>query len=261
MIMQFKVALLNNFFKHYTFFIVRYRGEEKRFSFNAINVVRAFLLFFVPGLMYGISIVPPILFIYAYIYFLWSIKYSFLLIPLIAAMAYFILLFSLITFSIIFINILSLKYEEGEYAQNLGEKTYFRYNLYFLLYYPVYKFLNIIVYPPIKSFYLSKIGAKIGKNVFLALDEIIFDPPMIEIGDNTMIGSRAMILGHIGEGKLILKKTKIGNNCLIGTDSVIMPGAVIEDNVVVAAKSLVPKNAVLLSGRTYAGIPVKELKN
>ncbi len=164
-------------------------------------------------------------------------------------------------FSIIFINALSLKYEEGEYPQNLGNKTYFRYNLYFLLYNPVYKFMNIIVYPPIKSFYLSKIGAKLGKNVFLSVDEIIFDPPMIEIGNNTMIGSRAMILGHIGEGKLILKKTRIGNNCLIGTDSVIMPGATIEDNVVVAAKSFVPKNAVLKKGKIYGGIPVKELKN
>ena len=79
--------------------------------------------------------------------------------------------------------------------------------------------INIFVLPPIKSFYLSLIGAKIGKNVFLAGEEWISDPCMIEIGDNTLIGGKSMILGHIGEEKLVIKKTKIGRNCLIGGEA------------------------------------------
>ena len=137
---------------------------------------------------------------------------------------------------------------------------YFKYNLYFLLYYPVYRVLNFIVYPPFKSFYLRLIGAKIGKRVFLSLNEIIFDPCLIEIGDGTMIGARAMVLAHIGEEKLVLKRTKIGKNCVIGTEALIMPGVIIEDNVVVGAKSLVPKGMHLKKGKIYAGIPVKEIR-
>jgi len=165
----------------------------------------------------------------------------------------------LIFSSAFFIKILNLKYEEGIYEQNLKEKMYFKYNLYFLLYYPVYCILNFIVYPPFKSFYLRLIGAKIGKRVFLSLNEIIFDPCLIEIGDGTMIGTRAMVLAHIGEEKLVLKRTKIGKNCIVGTEALIMPGVIIEDNVVVGAKSLVPKGMHLKKGKIYAGIPVKEI--
>ena len=69
-----------------------------------------------------------------------------------------------------------------------------------------------------------------------------------------------MITGHLGEEKLIVRKVKIGKNCLIGGESFIMPGVEIEDNVVVAAKSLVTKGKKLKSGKIYAGIPAKELK-
>ena len=131
--------------------------------------------------------------------------------------------------------------------------------LYFALYYPAYKLLNIFVLPPIKSFFLSLIGCKIGKNVFLAGEEWISDPCVIEIGDNAMIGGRALITGHLAEDKLIIKKIKIGKNCLIGGDSFIMPGVTVEDNVVVGAKSLVTKNKKLEKGKIYAGVPVKEL--
>ncbi|MCD6482023.1 MAG: acyltransferase [Thermoplasmata archaeon] len=120
--------------------------------------------------------------------------------------------------------------------------------------------MNIFILPPIKSFYLSLIGCRIGKNVFLAGEEWISDPCVVEIGDNTMIGGRSLITGHLGEEKLIVRKVKIGKNCLIGGESFIMPGVEIEDNVVVAAKSLVTKGKKLKSGKIYAGIPAKELK-
>lgn len=152
-----------------------------------------------------------------------------------------------------------MKYEEGEYRKTLKEKMVFKYTLYFALYYPTYKLLNIFILPPIKSFYLSLIGCKIGKNVFLAGEEWISDPCVLEIGENTMIGGRALITGHIAEDKLIIKKTKIGKNCLIGGESFIMPGVIAEDNVVVGAKSFVPKGKRLEKGKIYVGIPAKEM--
>lgn len=228
--------------------------EEKK------EVWRASLLFAIPMVVYGIALVPVSIFLYFDIKFFSFEAIHVILFSIFLMFDYFILLFSLIFSSAFFINVLNLKYEEGEYEQNLKEKMYFKYNLYFILYYPVYRFLNIIVYPPIKSFYLRLIGAKIGRGVFLSLDEIIFDPCLIEIGDKTMIGSKAMILAHIGENKLILKKTKIGKNCIVGTEALIMPGVIVEDNVVIGAKSFIPKNAILKKGKIYAGVPVKEVK-
>jgi acetyltransferase-like isoleucine patch superfamily enzyme len=38
-----------------------------------------------------------------------------------------------------------------------------------------------------------------------------------------------------------------------------MPGTVLEDDVVVAAGALVAKGQVLIKGKTYGGIPAREL--
>lgn len=227
---------------------------------SSVVVIRVILLFIIPIIVYGIALLPPTIFLYVVIKTFLLQPLLLLLLPFILMIDYFILLFSLIFSSAFFINVFNLKYKEGEYEQNLKEKMYFKYNLYFILYYPVYRVLNFIVYPPFKSFYLRLIGAKIGKRVFLSLNEIIFDPCLIEIGDGTMIGTRAMVLAHIGEEKLVLKRTKIGKNCVIGTEALIMPGVIIEDNVVVGAKSLVPKGMHLKKGKIYAGIPVKEIR-
>jgi len=144
--------------------------------------------------------------------------------------------------------------------KNIMDNNTLKYTLYFALYYPTYRLMNIFILPPIKSFYLSLIGCRIGKNVFLAGEEWISDPCVIEIGENTMIGGRSLITGHLAEDKLIVRKVKIGKNCLIGGESFIMPGAEMEDNVVVGAKSLVTKGKKLKSGKIYAGIPAREIK-
>ena len=38
-----------------------------------------------------------------------------------------------------------------------------------------------------------------------------------------------------------------------------MPGVVVEDNVILGAKSLVLKDQILKNGRIYAGVPAKEV--
>jgi serine acetyltransferase len=162
--------------------------------------------------------------------------------------------------SAVFIRLLRVKYSEGDYVSTIKDNTSFKFILSYALYFPTYKIIGFLNMPPIKSLFLKMIGCTIGKNVVLSADEWIFDPYVTEIGDNTTIGARAMILGHIGEGHLLIKKVKIGKNVLIGSDSLIMPGAIIEDNVVVGAKSLVLKDQRLKKGKVYAGIPAKEIK-
>jgi len=239
---------------------MKYTGEENKIG-GIIGGIRAVFLLLISIIAYGIGIFPVILFSYIFIKWLdLSSIFSLLLFSIIIVIDYLILIFSLLFSSAFFINIFRLKYDrEGVYRKTLDDKMAFKYTAYFALYYPVYKLINIFSLPPIKSFYLRLIGAKIGRNVFLAGEEWL-DPCLIEIGDNSMIGGRAMILGHIAEDKLILKKTRIGKNCLIGGETFIMPGVIIEDNVVVGAKSFVPKDKRLKSGKIYAGIPAKELK-
>ena len=53
----------------------------------------------------------------------------------------------------------------------------------------------------------------------------------------------------------MLHGCRIGNRVLIGMAAMIMDGAVVEDDVIVGAGSLVPQGKVLESGYLYVGRP------
>ncbi len=72
--------------------------------------------------------------------------------------------------------------------------------------------------------------------------------PLI-IADEVTIGHRA-----------VLHACTIGNRCLIGMGSIILDGAVVEDEVMIGAGSLVPPGKRLESGYLYVGSPVKQAR-
>jgi acetyltransferase-like isoleucine patch superfamily enzyme len=77
------------------------------------------------------------------------------------------------------------------------------------------------------------------------------------------MGEYAIIYSHIHNMQhetILMEKVKIGDNCVIGAGAIIMPGATLEDDVIVAAGALVTKGQVLSKGKTYGGIPAKEIQ-
>jgi len=235
--------------------------SAKKIDFSLISISRLFLVIVITVLCYGCAFFIPIVFLYYVIKFLNFSYFTHIFIFSISiAITYLILVFSMMISSALFIRLLHVRYEEGDYESTIKDKISVKFIESYALYFPTYKVIDFLNMPPIKALFLKMIGCKVGKNVVLGGGEWIFDPCVTEIGDNTTIGARSMVLGHIGEGHLIIKKTKIGNNCLIGGDCFIMPGAIIEDNVVLGAKSLVLKNQILQKGKIYAGIPAQEIK-
>lgn len=97
---------------------------------------------------------------------------------------------------------------------------------------------------------------------------ILMDNQNVTIGNNVAIGPFCAIFcstNSIPKDKNILFKdsyikgdVNIGNNVLIGTHCVILPNTVIEDNVVIAANSIV--KGQLKSGFLYGGNPVTVIK-
>lgn len=91
----------------------------------------------------------------------------------------------------------------------------------------------------------------------------------ISIGDNVIFGPGVKIFTENHSFKLsdklfrlqseIRNDIKIGNNVWIGSNSIILPGVTIEDNVVIAAGSVVNKN--IKRDSLYGGIPAKLIKN
>ncbi len=94
-------------------------------------------------------------------------------------------------------------------------------------------------------------GVKVGKNCRIITKLFGTEPWLVSIGDNCTVARGVMFLTHDGSTWLIKDEKgrrysyhpiEIGNNVMIGVNCIIMPGVKIEDNVIVAAGSVVTKS-------------------
>lgn len=92
-------------------------------------------------------------------------------------------------------------------------------------------------------------GCEIGSNCRISKSAIIdrANPKGIHIGNNVRVLIEAMILAHdfsrgALEGQSMWYDTRIGNNCVIGGRSMIMPGVTIGNHVYVGGGSIVTKD-------------------
>ena len=124
----------------------------------------------------------------------------------------------------------------------------------------IVKKLAYYLLPPL--YYARFIGVDIGRNNLIKKCHWSSEPYLITVGSNCQL-TNCQIFTH-GGGNVLRKwhpdfdvfgKVRIGNYVYIGTNSLIMPGVTIEDNVLIAAGSVVtksiPKNMVV------AGNPAK----
>ncbi|MFK8014302.1 MAG: gamma carbonic anhydrase family protein [Gammaproteobacteria bacterium] len=71
-----------------------------------------------------------------------------------------------------------------------------------------------------------------------------------------LIVGEDVTVGH----KAVLHACTVGDRCLIGINAVVMDHAVVEDDVLLAAGSLVTPRKVLRAGWLYAGSPAKAMR-
>lgn len=71
----------------------------------------------------------------------------------------------------------------------------------------------------------------------------------LHIGDDVTIGHQACLHG-----------CRIGNEVLIGIGATVLDGAVVEDQVIIAAGTLVPPGKQLASGYMYMGSPARQAR-
>lgn len=134
-----------------------------------------------------------------------------------------------------------------------------------------------------ENVYIDETALVIG-NVELAADVSVWpmavlrgDVQPIKIGTRSNIQDGAVIHGsHLSEyqqaaattvgedvtvgHKVILHGCTIHNRCLIGMGSIILDHAIIQDEVMIGANSLVPPHKELASGYLYVGSPVRQVR-
>ena len=123
------------------------------------------------------------------------------------------------------------------------------------------KFKNLILKDdPVERYRMA--GVVIGQRAAI-LDEVIIDIPhawLIEIGDDVTLAPRVHILAHDASTKRHLNytrlgKVRIGSRVFIGTSSIVLPGVLIGDDVVIGAGSVVSHDVP--SGSVAAGNPAR----
>lgn len=228
---------------------------------TAGQLMLAMFLYILGVVISGLAIFPGALFSY-YIWIntaIYPAALRVLFVCFALAISYFVYGFSLI-FILGFLRIvLRLNLREGEYRlASWGTMRWMFINALYLLI--SITFMDFILLTPIAVLFFRLMGAKVGKNVQIN-SKYCADLSLLEIGDNTVIGGHATVIGHSFErNRLILKKVKIGRNVVIGLNSVILPGAEIGDGAFITAGTILGKNKNVEPHSVYAGVPGESTK-
>ena len=110
-------------------------------------------------------------------------------------------------------------------------------------------------------------GLKVGKKVrFVEVPQFGTEPFLIEIGDETTFSNNVRFVNHDGGQNALhffekyrdvrtFGRIKIGKQCLIGADTILMPGVEMQDNCILGAGSILTTS--MKKGSVFAGIPAK----
>ena len=182
-----------------------------------------------------------------------------------------------LSFTYRFLKLLGLNFSEEEYGQislwNMLISGLKHIRNAFLLKYCMYSvLLSPLNYRKIRPVLWRWMGAKVGKDCFIGYEVWVdmTNTHLIEMEDHVHIANRCLLLCHqrdlsdyhVGDdyAKLSYNKSKIvlKKGCLIGMNSMIMPGVTIGEGAIVGAGSLVTKDIPAWTIAT--GRPAKVVK-
>ena len=122
--------------------------------------------------------------------------------------------------------------------------------------------------------YARSLGVRIGERCQLLVDPSIAfgsEPWLVSLGDHVDVTEGCRFVNHEGAIWVLRgldKRTeeiakyapiRVGNNVMIGMNSIIMPNVTIGNNVVIAANSVVTKD--IPDNSVYGGVPAKPISN
>jgi hypothetical protein len=148
---------------------------------------------------------------------------------------------------------------EGEIAPGSPEEFAAQLNiLFYLVLFNTLIRTHFLPVPLMRLIYMA-LGTRMGMNTYSA--GTILDPPLTELGANSIIGHNAVLFSHVIEGdRFALSRIRVGDNVTIGATAVVMSGVVIGDGAIVSAGSVVLKDTRIGPGEVWGGVPAKRLR-
>ncbi|XP_022153853.1 uncharacterized protein LOC111021270 [Momordica charantia] len=102
--------------------------------------------------------------------------------------------------------------------------------------------------------YLRLLGAVVGKHCSIRAINPVSDPELISIRTSVHLGDFSRIIsGFYSTNGLTRGKIEVQNNAVIGSQSTVLPGSVVQENVILGALSVAPMNSTLIKGGVYVG--------
>jgi non-ribosomal peptide synthetase-like protein len=148
------------------------------------------------------------------------------------------------------------KFKEGSYPL---------WGFYFFRFWFVKKFIdiapiNLMTGTPFINLYFKLLGAKIGKNSYLATDRLrIFD--LISIGDDCSLLKESTLLGYSIENEMLhLGKIFVGNRCFIGARAMMAKNTTMQDDSMLLELSLLSDHDTITQGAIWRGSPARPFK-
>ncbi|KAI4340550.1 hypothetical protein MLD38_025375 [Melastoma candidum] len=102
--------------------------------------------------------------------------------------------------------------------------------------------------------YLRILGAKVGRHCSIRAINPLSDPRNVSIGAGVHLGDFCRIVtGYYNRTGYVQRDIKVQENSVVGSQSLVLPGSVIERDVILGAVSIAPMNSVLQRGGVYMG--------
>ena len=108
--------------------------------------------------------------------------------------------------------------------------------------------------------YLRIAGAKVGRGSFLNTQHF-YDPYLLTIGDDVVIGGEATLTCHLFEGgRLHLGNIIVGKATAIGAEAYLTPGTTTGTNSKIGMSTFLGRNTTVRNGETYLSLPSMNLR-
>ncbi|GAA2266366.1 MULTISPECIES: Pls/PosA family non-ribosomal peptide synthetase [Kitasatospora] len=114
--------------------------------------------------------------------------------------------------------------------------------------------VGLLAGSPLLPAFLRLLGARVGHGCHVSAPIPL--PPLVELGDEVSVGYGVRVQAYAVEGGwLRLAPVRLGTGAFLGTNSVVLPGAVIGAGASVGEQSLIPADQVVPAGEHWSGSP------